>query len=375
MADPNSIHDLKWMQSFTEENEVFLIARKQHLAELKISSSDFYNLYGIQIIGSIDDFSVVWFWKSINLWKQLQKIVSTWKIDLFHVLYAEPNALVGLYKKSFTIPFVLTTRGTDILKTIPTAFKKNDLLNRVVSLAYRKAFHNFDCITCTSELQIRVIQDLKLTKTSPVLIRTGINTERIDQVINTNESHPLTGKNFILFPRNMRPLYNHEFALESIRLLPDEVLKKYHMVFLNADSKDKIYVTQIRKLMKEIPANFIFLNTQPQETLWLLNKDATLIVMTPKSDGAPVSAMEALYCGSNLILPPLTYDQDLFSQNVVQFASWNPLSLAKSIVEVLQKGNSSSDISKRIILEKGNTSTEMKKLNQIYQRFWQNEAY
>ena len=60
--------------------------------------------------------------------------------------------------------------------------------------------------------------------------------------------------------------------------------------------------------------------------------------MTPKSDGSPVSGMEAIALNKKLILGPLEYDRDIFSEpNVFYLNSWSTIELSSLIESVIHK--------------------------------------
>src|SRR5690606_24699562 len=106
----------------------------------------------------------------------------------------------------------------------------------------------------------------------------------------------------------------------------------FKMVFVGKGSGDLDYERQlIRQMEKMTSVKFEFLEKQSQEAIFELYKRASAVVMTPLSDGSPVSAMEAMVCQRPLILGPLDYDQDLFSDNVLQIERWDSKELSAMI--------------------------------------------
>ncbi|MEI6949501.1 glycosyltransferase family 4 protein [Paraflavisolibacter sp. H34] len=369
LADPNSVHDLKWISYFTSQYTCFLVARKHHLESWRPEDYEsFRQKYGVTIVGALEDFSLRHFLRTLKEWDKLKALLDRHRIDIFHIMYAEPNALWCFFRPAKSpIYWLLTTRGTDILKAIPAHAGRKDLLNRTIAWMYRRALKQFDKITCTSHLQKENVW--KLAPGSPVeIIRTGVEAERI---LADNRSHlpeELNGVRYVLFPRNMRPLYNHEFSLAAIRLLPQAIKAQYCFVFVDQDSSDTAYVKKIRGLMDQDPeARFLFLNRQRQESIWEMYKGASAVVMNPLSDGAPVSAMEAMLCGTPVIVSNLAYDPDIFDNTILKLSSWEPAELARTIGEVLEGRTAvNKDLCTGRILERGNRATEMKKLGSIY---------
>jgi len=344
LADPNSIHDIKWINELSSFGiKPLWLARKNH--HLKVNSPK-----QNQEIYYIDDFSILRFPITFYTAFKIKKIIKKHQIDIFHILYAEPNSLWCNFINYFDIPIVITTRGTDVLKTIPEAFEKKTLINYIVAPLYLRAFLKADFITATSTGQLRSIERFSGRTFNTSIVRTGVDLQRISS--NTEKHFPLRDyKPFILFPRYIKPIYNHEFCLEAIKLLADKDKEKYKMVFLGKDSGDLVYQKTLISIMSSMKdVEFEFIDKQPQEALIELYKKAAIVIMTPKSDGSPVSAMEAIACSAPVILGPLEYDETVFAENVTKLSSWEPRELATLIEESLvQKGKNSRLLSSEFL--------------------------
>lgn len=369
LADPNSIHDIKWMSYFSREHKCFLLARKQHAEKLGPENFDkFESEFNIKILGSIEDFSIRNFLGTIAQYRIIKKLIKEENIDLMHIMYAEPNALWAFFRSNVNIPILLTTRGTDVLKTIPEFFEGSGLLNRMVAYLYRKSFIKTDSITCTSIRQKASVLKLTGAKVkSPHIIRTGVDIQSILSDTASYKKEELSVKKCVFFPRAMRPLYDHELAIDSVALLPETIRKEFSFVFVDKNSADKAYTSMIEDKIKQSAADFIWLENLDQKTLFETYKNASLCVMTPKSDGTPVSAVEAMLCKVPLILPPLEYDPDLFAEGVLFFKERTAASLS-SLIEAVLKGQILPDIEKAYenALHLADRNKEMNKLGMIY---------
>lgn len=338
LADPNSIHDEKWITYFSADklHKTYILPRLHHLKTFK---GDEY-VFGAIPLQPIPDFSIIRFYKTIATALKIKSIIKKEKIELIHILYAEPNALWSLFRRYFGVPIIISARGTDVLKTIPETFKKKTLINHLVAPAYKKAFLNADWITGTSKKQLVSLSALIGSTGNMSIIRTGVDTVRLNEPSTT--SSPLKDVDkYILFPRFIRPIYNHEFCLDAIQFLPSELKRTYKMVFIGNNSGDLNYQKALERRMKEMDeVTFIFLEKQTQESLFELYKNASLVVMTPLSDGSPVSAMEALLCGKKLILGPLDYDEEIFSETAIILKQWSTSELAEKITTTVTPSNS-----------------------------------
>jgi glycosyl transferase family 4/glycosyl transferase family 1 len=362
LADPNSIHDIKWITYFSKKYNCYLVSRDapHHKPNGNLAGSR------IIYIGSIKDYSTIKFWKNYYEAQKLKIIIDKYQIKLFHILYTEPNVLWANFKQYFNIPIIATNRGSDILISISNTFKSRSLLNYFVAANYKKAFANCDRITCTSNSQIKQLKVLDLAQ-HPILIRTGIDMKAIDSLCHAEIAKTIK-KPFVLFPRNMRPVYNHELALEAIKLLHISIRSKFDWVFIDADSNEVEYIKKIKSIIATISdVQIHFLNRLTHAELFPLIRNASLIVMTNLSDGSPVSAMEAMYLKTPLLISPLKYDEDIFG-NVSTFREFSPRSIADAITAILSNNKTSNTekINMQTIIEKGNKEIEMNKLEMHY---------
>jgi len=356
LADPNSIHDVKWMEYMVsiDVGKLYLLPRKIHTSDTQI--------IGVTKLKSIADFSFVRFYQTIFTAIRIRSLIRQNKVDLIHILYAEPNALWCLFRRYFGVSMVITCRGTDVLKTIPEAFNKKSTINLLVAPAYSKAFRLADWVTCTSQSQLNSVRNFSGRTLKLSLVRTGVDLQRLSA--DTSSDFPTeVDVPFILFPRYIKAIYNHEFCLNAIELLPNEIKFRYKMVFVGKDGGDIGYQQKLEERMKSIrDVEFIFLPKLSQNAIIELYKRASLVIMTPQSDGSPVSAMEALACGTKVILGPLHYDIDIFN-NAHILNSWDFRELSEKISNVIRvPSKMMSDEWYSLI----NRNAEMEKMREIY---------
>ncbi|WP_041329776.1 glycosyltransferase family 4 protein [Saprospira grandis] len=369
LADPGLIHDLKWMRFFTKDHPCFVVSRAHHQAHLQSPQwKQFLAEEQVEYLGQIEDFSIRHFFRSRQEMNKLAGWIKEHKIDLLHLFYAEPNALWAYFRKSLGVKIVLTSRGTDVLQTIPQFFQAGGWKNGLIRHFYGRAFGQLDQIVSTSLRQAQSIEQyFPQVQKEIAIIRTGVDVDLFEAPQPQALPKELKGKQFVFFPRAMRPLYQHELAIAAIELLPKSILDQYQFVFVNKDGKEQAYLDKIAQLMQTGQANYIWLPNLDQKALWQTYKSASLVVMTPKSDGTPVTAIEAMLSKTPLILPPLAYDEDLFSGTCLQFKAWTAKSLAQEIQKALEQAQTEM-IEEAYLRAKGlaNRKTEMSRLGQIY---------
>src|SRR5687768_6539513 len=93
IADPDSIHDVRWINCLTADGNVkgFVISRISHYcvpnsSRLKLNEN-------VELVGFIEDPSVIRPWRNWYQLLKIRRLIKSKDIALFHVLYAEPNAL------------------------------------------------------------------------------------------------------------------------------------------------------------------------------------------------------------------------------------------------------------------------------------------
>jgi glycosyltransferase involved in cell wall biosynthesis len=369
IANPSDIHDFNWISSFSLSKswEVFLIVREMHVMNISQDLLSVMALKKITLVGSVNDFALS---QPLDCFRSIvfiNKTIKKYKIDLLHILYSEPNGLWLLAKSIFKVPSVITTRGSDVLVTIPIFFRRKDLVARIVKKLYCKAFNNADIITSTSANQKQnIVSLLKVAPEKIHLIRTGVDMRLFVAADKSMLPEEISNKKFILFPRLMSPLYQHELAIDAIALLPEFIQKKFTFVFINSDSIYYDYVEMIKTKMNNLPSVcFLFLPLQRSEIIFSMYKYADAVVMSPKSDGSSVSAMEVLACGVPLLLPNLAYDRDIFNEGVTFYKSGNVEDLAKKMIMVFSDGHRKNSPSKNLLM-KIDRQYQMSKLSELY---------
>lgn len=368
IGDPNSIHDVRWINFFAGQDAIrcFIVSRSVNFVSYHPESS-FLNK-NVKVLSPIGDPSTVRPWSNWYNARCIRKIIVKHQIDILHILYAEPNSLWTNWKWLFRVPVVITTHGTDVLKTIPRFFQQPGILNRIISRQYRKAFGLADHVTCTSLLQMKSLRRMKVA--GPItIVRTGVDFSTIEKSKQRNFSTADFKKPVVLMPRNMKAIYQHELTLEAIGLLNENIRNEFCFVFVDSQGSDHLYFSNIRDKADKVNADIRFLPALQHVDLLSLMHQSALVVMNPRSDGSPVTAMESMALLVPVILPPLDYDSDVFA-NAWFFREWSAVSLKNKIEEVLTGDHKT--IMQRVtdnferISRHGNIDVEMNKLAFIY---------
>ncbi|MFM7683304.1 MAG: glycosyltransferase, partial [Bacteroidota bacterium] len=133
ICTPTSIHDQKWMRFFAEKEDFKIFA----VGESKMDESTFNDLkkQNINLLPSIDSFSIKTPFENYQSIQKLRKYCELYKIDLVHILFATPYALWVNYLNK---PYIITTRGSDVLVVLPELKKQKGIKGIYYSWLFNK---------------------------------------------------------------------------------------------------------------------------------------------------------------------------------------------------------------------------------------------
>lgn len=352
-----------------EKYEVFAIYENN--MDIGAEDRDVLNKLNIKLLEPIHPFSASAPIKTINSIFQLSRAIKRNSIDLVHILFATPHALWGSF---ISTPYIITTRGSDVLIVIPELLKRagiKSIYYRALFFLFKRAFRKAASLTATSTKQLLKIQQMFDRK--PILIRTGISVDEI-KAINNSEllPLPLLKQPFIFSPRFMSPIYNIALQIDALAYLNDSFLEKYLFVFVKGKSFNRDYYRdqciKLESLKAQRGLQYIVVDYFEQEALWMAFKKASLTLMTPISDGTPNSALEAMAAECPLIIPDLDYDKDIFDNATYVFEEVKPEHLAHLIEKALTYyPDDIIGLASERVVKHGNRTIEMKRLEEIYE--------
>ncbi len=261
----------------------------------------------------------------------LKRLVKEIKPDLVHAHWIIPQGFIAaLVKKSTGIPYVVTSHGSDIMglkgfNKIKKYVLKNAKDITVVSNAIKKEIlDNID-----SNLDIKVI---------PMGVDTDLfNLKKRDNSI--KKKYSINGP-FLLFVGRLAPEKGIKYLIEAMPEIIKNFPKAKLMVIGDGTMKDEL---QKRTNELDIKDKVIFMG-------WVNNKDlpkyyatADVFVCPSLREGSPVSYIEALACGTPIIVGDIPISREIVNENnglIVKIESSEDI--AKKVVNYF-KGNSSKN--------------------------------
>lgn len=371
IGDPSSVHDIKWVSFFStrpgfeayflvQEHEMYLLTpeRKKQFSELKIT-----------VEGPIKSYSLWRFWENQASMKKINEVIRDRKIDVVHPLFATP---FSLWTRNLSVPSIITTRGSDVhvvLAGLGNGSFLRTMHGKILLNRFKTAFQNAAAITCTSQGQLDKINSIFGTNLRAEIIRTGVNVEEIDQLEPKLKLPSIfSGKKVIFLPRYIQPIYRTELQLKAIAALPDELRPQLALVLIKGTRTSENYMQKVDALLKECGLPYHIFDSLSQHEMWSMFKLSSLSIMTPKTDGTPNSALEAMAANCPLILGSFKYDEDLFSENFCQRMKGDS---ASELSELIQKSLENYPQEKLMsafenVTKFGNRPVEMGRIEQLY---------
>jgi len=372
IGNPASVHDLKWAAYFADKqgNNVFFIPSSQSLKNKK-SFPDYEGIDKIIFLEALPGFSILKFFKTIKGRNILKKIVKENRIEIVHISFAAPNALWGL---CLPVKYIVATHGSDILKVIPSLLRTKGLRgihDRMLWRLFRKAFRKAAAVTCASSYLSDNVRGISGLSDNVFIVRSGIDVEAFQSTPLVNINDIIAGKKLIFSPRFVNEVYDTVFQVDAISMLSDEILRNYVFAFIRPtpSTYSELVESKLSEIKITRPLEYIFLKMMSPQEMLNFYKNASLVLMTPLSDGTPSSALEAMAAKKPLITSDLNYDKELFTDTCLRIKVRSPEYLAGLITYALTDYPGEM-IEKAYIavLANGNRNIEMEKLNDIYKR-------
>lgn len=354
-GDVNSIHDRKWVDYFFSKVHLSYAFVNEGEIPLSKNSSGIENTCPFKIpeFTFTNPFSYL-----IGVWR-LRKWARKNGFDLGHVFIGTSHTITMWL---LGIPYIITTRGTDMNETLPSIYKSKQLKNRILFALMKRAFLKANRITSTSHSQIESLKKI-IPSLEPVLVRSGVEVQSILSTVSRDSR--FEGRK-ILFPRGLTNVYDPNLSLNAIGMLGNKVLEKYQFIFLYADNQRDIKETLEAKF-SHLRISIHFEPFMKKEYLWELMHECELVVMNPLHDGTPNSALETMLIGTKLILGACDYDDGLFdAPSIWRMKTHTAEELAKIMLVAIEK-DVELDTAKTIVEEKASQEVEMGKVLDIYE--------
>jgi len=268
-------------------------------------------------------------WFLISQLLALSNIVRKQKISLIHAHWILPQGLIAaLYKKFFNknVNLIVTIHGSDI-----NLFKSN-----LGKFLLKWTLNNIDLLTVVStpiKYDVIKLGYKKNVYVYPMGVNTQLfNPKKFDLAL--KKKFGIKSK-FILFVGSLIKLKRIEELIDAmpcvIERFPD-----IKLIIIGKGILEKKLKMQVQKL--KIEKNILFLGFIENKQLPKFYATSDLFILPSKSEGFPVSAMEALSSGTLTLMAQIETVKELIIEKETGFYinKINPKVLSNKIINILQ---------------------------------------
>lgn len=247
--------------------------------------------------------------------RQLRRIYQRFRPDVVHVHWVDERAIQAA--RAGLSPLVLTCLGSDINNLFAPDYS-NSRYRRELGEALARA----NAVTADTVEVLERCEELARHRLNTRLFYFGIN---ISQFRNADHAQaqelrqrlnlPEYSK-FILSPRALRPLMNHEYVLDAFaRVVGSRQDHSLYLGLIRYLPFGDAYETNLRARSLELGLGeqVLWLDPVPNDVMPIYYSAADLIVNYPERDGLPVTFFEAAAAFRPLVTSDLRAYKGLFS--------------------------------------------------------------
>jgi glycosyltransferase involved in cell wall biosynthesis len=280
----------------------------------------------------------------VTAWRS-RRILRRFQPQLLHAHYIGEHAWVAAL--SGFRPLVLTAWGGDVLAD-QGAFDR-----RIQRILTPFAIRSAALLTADAASVVEVLDRYRAPRTPVLLIRLGADRALFHPGINTTSLRRELDQGdgpVVLSSRSFQPIYRIETIMRAWSMVaarrPDArlLLKSYI-----ADSE---YTALLHRLARElgIERSVRFAGITEHAALPAFYNLAAVTVSVPASDGLPATALEAMACGSALVVTDLPWTAGIVvhEQNALLVPIDDPAALAAALLRLLD-----DDALRRRLVENG----------------------
>ncbi len=370
LADGRYLHTHRWMRFFAERgHDVHLISfaslTAENLAAVQAAGATFHGVH--------ENLHLKRFWLTVGSLRFVKRVLREQKIDLLHCHFLGTNAWYGAL--SGFHPFVITVMGGDV--TGPNWQPSNDVREKYLTpMALRRA----DLVTCWSHNLTDVIGRYTRPGVKVEVIHGGVDLDRFKpgerpQHLLERWSLPADAR-VILSPRLMRPLYNLEQIARAAITVCAADPRAYFFFAYPPVSTDTEYEKQVRAIIEEagLADRVKFIGAIPHNEMADYYRLANAVVSVPQTDGTPLSVLEAMACGTPVIVSRIAdYDPKYIEPHttVLDAPIGDAKALADALLQVLRDDSVANRLSteaRQRVEQHGGYRMQMSRMEELYEQ-------
>lgn len=290
LADPRSIHTKRWLHYFVSRgHEVSLLVGMEDRVDPDLDPRIVvhrYPRFGPRRLPLVS---------SLQGRRALRRLLRALQPDILHSHYVSRYGwqawLSGFH------PYVVTAWGSDLLVTTRRSLRAR--------LLARATLAGADLVTAPSAHLVASAIRLGAPAARTEQVPFGVDIDAFTPAVPSRErleAVGLAGTRFVFSPRGLAPVYRQQTAVEALHLLPPDVV----LVIPGRTAQPDTLVA-LKRLSRELhlEQRVRVLDDVPQPLMLDLYRGAAVVVSVPESDGLPASVLEAMACGTPVVVSDL----------------------------------------------------------------------
>ena len=283
--------------------------------------------------------------KIIYLMKKYDRIVGCHVVHYLSELFAI-SILVANPKK----PIVYFTYGSDYRYPLLRSVVKNIINTKITTI-----FSGSPIV----KKELRRLYDTespKIDTTLTIGVDKGIFRKySLIEKIFVKKKYKLLDNIVLFYPRKISIFYNHHIVLKAINLLEENLRKKVKLILIEYGDID--YINYINNTIKKLDLEcniIIFKKRLSKKEMAEVYNIADITLSVPANDGIGRSNIEAVLCGSILLLNANVNNYRVVFRDgkYCKYTNLTPSSIAKSIESIIANLESLKDEKERIRISK-----------------------
>lgn len=191
-----------------------------------------------------------------------------------------------------------------VLFTVHNTFTGYSLHNKILSFLNSAFAQRITCVSKAAYLGYpRIIKKLKKSRILPV--QNGVDTERIDDILNFEKEKVCSATIDFMYVARMVPVKNHKFLIEVLK----RTNKNIRFIFVGLEDPDG----EIRKLAKvyKVDDRVVFTGLIPRNEVFERLAQADAYISSSVLEGLPISVLEAMYCSLPCFLSDIPQHKEI----------------------------------------------------------------
>jgi glycosyltransferase involved in cell wall biosynthesis len=320
LADPNSVHTRRWLQSFVERG---------HRVALVVDDRDL-------VRPGLPDEVRVCRYRRLGAWRlpavsslqgrgPLRDLLRTIGPDLVHAHYLTRYGWQA--RLSGFRPYVVSPWGSDLFVTPSQSVRAR--------LWARSVLVNADLVTVVSDQMRAEVRRYGVDADRIERVAFGVDTERYTPSPDASAPAVVGNRRYLLSPRAIAPNYRPDVVIDAFATLPSDVALV--MTTRNADPAT-LAAARSRIDDRRIGERVLLLDSIDDDLMRRLFQSATAVVSVPESDAVSISVLEAMACGSPVVATDLPGIREHLGRSAPELLVpiGDPVSTASALRRVLE---------------------------------------